>query len=424
VSLTNSEKAILGACRYGHSEKIDKSGFRPEYLPDPSIQKVVGACLALARRGKVVNLLNVMSLAKGVPQEVWTEVAHIWSDGFGEVDPELAMESARRDYMVARSKSIAREILSLADTEPANVEKWVAEKTAQMVSIIRQGVVYDPRLSTHLSKKMPSVLFQSLCPQLNEAMRGGFRSHALYLWAGLNKQGKTTNAISCAIDAVLQRKQVVYINTESAEQAAGAAMIYAVSGILPKEVETVEKGEHLEDSRRENAYLKWKEYLDGYIQIYDWTYLNDSRLRRVIEWTKPDLVIIDYLKRIPGRMFVSGRHDGDEVGDMSDFIANELCAGLGACVLASGQVSGDAMQKLMKKDLPSEPFILYGSKRAIDPASIYGLIKRSREPNMARFFVWHDRLDARMNTPHDIPFNPLRKIWMLEPHQKHVLEHL
>src|SRR3989304_4339921 len=99
-------------------------------------------------------------------------------------------------------------------------------------------------------------------------------------------------------------------------------MIYAVSGVVPMEIETVESGGHLEYSRHESAYLKWKEYLEGYIQIYDWTYLNDSRLRRVVEWTKPDLVIIDYLKRIPGRMFVSSRHD-DEVGDMSDFIANE-----------------------------------------------------------------------------------------------------
>lgn len=422
--LTHSEKAILGACRYGHSEKIDKSGFRTDYLPNPHIQKVVGACLTLARTGRVVNLLNVMSLAKGVPKEVWDEVTHIWKDGYGEVDPSLAMDSARNDYMVAHSRMIAQEIESLADTKPADVEKWVAEKTAQMVSLVRQGVVYDPRLSTHLSKKMPQVLFPSLCPQLNEAMRGGYRSHALYLWAGLNKQGKTTNAISCAIDAALQQKRVVYINTENAEQAAGAAMIYAVSGILANEIESLEKGGHLEDSKRESAYFKWKEYLEGFIQIYDWTYLNDSRLRRVVEWTKPDLVIIDYLKRIPGRMFVTGRHD-DEVGDMSDFIANELCAGLGACVLTSGQVSGDAMQKLMKKEKPvGEPFIIYGSKRAIDPVSIYGLIKRTRQENVANFWVWHDRIMARMDTSHDIPFNPLRKIWLLQPHQVHIMETL
>lgn len=419
MSLTPSEMALIGACAHNHARKIDESGFNPDWLPNPYVRDVLNAYFTLSRKGKVTNMLNVMILARKVPKEEWPAIQNIMLNGYGDVDPQAAMDSAKHDYMIEQSRLIARQMAELADTNPADVEKWLATQTSKAVSLIREGQTYDPRPSVHLSKPVPKVTFRSLCEPMNDTMRGGYRSYAFFLWAGLNKQGKTTNAISATVDALLQGKKVAYVNTENAEQVATHSILYALSGITAIEVET---GVFLNPDR-EASYERWKTLLDELLEVYDFHWLNDSRLQRIATWSKPALMVIDYLKRIPGRMFVTGRHD-DEVGDMGDFIANELCAGLGMCVLASGQVSGDAMHKLMKKDLPSEPFILYGSKRAIDPASIYGLIKRSREPNIARFFVWHDRLDARMNTSHDIPFNPFRKIWMLEPHQKHIMEHV
>ena len=412
--MTPSEQALLGAIAHEKTPQVDRSDLNPDWIPTPYVRELVQGAISLHRAGKTVNLLNLVATCRNVPREAWPGVRQIFANGYGEVDAAAAVSAVKSDYMLRVAGDVAEEIRRRSLREPGNVRAWLSGSTTRLVQLIREGYDYDARPSAHEAKPLPELLFQSHIAGMNELLRGGYRSRAFVLFAGLTKHGKSTTLISHAVDALKRGRRVSYINTEGTEQEAQARILCGLADLSWEQDVRYRQWTNLGSKDRYHQAL---EQVEDLLRIYDWKWLNSDRLHRVATWDRPDLIIIDYLKAQAG-MFPETKDNRrfDPVGDIADVIRNEICA-YGPCVLSAGQISAEAAKRVLKKEAEVvEP--LYGSARPGFASHMYIMLRRGDGLHTAHYRVWLDSIGNRQNSIHEIRWNPrtwtLRMSWQEE----------
>ena len=405
--LPPADEAILGACFHGHAEELDQLGLKPEWLEHPATREIVQAIFALSRAGKPVNILNIMVLSKNVPRELWPSVKEISMNGYGDVMAGGALEAAKRAYVVRQATPLARELETLLRDKPGSSGEYLPRIASQLVQLIRTGEAYDARPSAHWQKSLPQITFKTKIPQLNDVLRGGYRNGMLVIFAGLTKNGKTTMLVTMAVDALMQGKKVCVINTENSEQKFLARIFqglgFTVDEIIAKKASTPDRQSILES---------WLESLESKLRIYNWEWLNDERIKRIVKWENPDLLLIDYLMDLPG-MFAKqpAVSKQDNVGLFADFLLRVANSDCGIPIVTAGQVSDDAAKRFKRFDV-TDAVILYGTARVGYAADIYaGLKRHNTKRNTAYVYVWYDRIGNRLDTPHEIPFDERKWIF-------------
>lgn len=408
---TQSDETILGLCAHGHAGDLDKSIFRPEWVSDPTILKAIQASISLEREGKGVNAVSV--IARGRISDVGAnrEIMRIFKNGYGEATVDDAIQHSYQDYTLRKANGIMEEIKLLGQSDPGGVKRWLPQQTGALVQLLRDGESYDPRPSSHSQKVLPRIFAKSLIEGMTDLLRGGYRDGFLKIYAGVTKHGKSVTLTSHAIDLILQKRRVVIIRTENTEQAAVAEIASAMSGIsLEKEIypDTFAATEYESPEERKARYRKMLLYLDNYLEVYDYKWCNDEKLKQIARWSKPDALLIDYLKRQPG-LFARKTSSQDEVGDFADWLlvfAKENGIWLGT----AGQISQESAKKLVKFD-NSDPVILYGTARVGQAADEFTFLKRDNSiKNTAYFRVQLDRYTGQLDTIHKIPFDMDRRI--------------
>jgi len=408
---TSSDEAILGLCAHGKAAEIDKSIFKPEWLENPLIRSAVQASINLAREGREVNAISVIAKAKISDRQAVPEIMRIFRNGFGEASMEDAVEHSFQRYTLRRAVESAEEIQRLAKDDPNGVKRWLPQQTTSIVQLLRDGEAYDPRPSHHAMKTLPRIFTTSLIENMNDLLRGGYRDGFLKIYAGVTKHGKSVTLTSHAIDLILQKYKVCIVRTENTEQAAVAEIAAAMTGIsLENEIypDKFAATAYESPEERKLRYQRMLQYLDEYLEVYDYKWCSDDKLKQIARWSKPNAILIDYLKKQPG-LFSRRSGSQDEVGDFADWLlvfAKENGIWLGT----AGQISQESAKKLVKFD-NSEPVILYGTARVGQAADEFTFLKRHNTlKDHAYFRVQLDRYTGRLDTIHVIPFDVQRRI--------------
>jgi len=411
IQLPPEDLGIISLCSHGQSLALDQSGFSPDWLTTSLAQRLVASAISLARDGKPVNILSILSRCRGLQPGEINQAIEIFKNGLGPVDFDSAKERAYNIYLHRQVSQVSQELSGLLASRKDEVLAWLPDVTTELVQAIREGVTYDPRPSSHAKKELPQVAFVSLILGMNDILRGGYRNGELVVYAGLTKHGKTTTLNTHVVDSLLHRKKVVLIKTENTEQSATAEIILALTGLSPDEIITkIFLGNETETGEaRQERYQTCLEYLDDYLRIYDWRWLNDERLKRIARWDRPQVIAIDYLKQQSAGFFARRTNSKDEVGDLADWLLT-FAKEEGISILTAGQVSDQAAKMLVKNDT-AEPAILYGSARVGYASDLYALIKRHVvKRNTAYFRVWLDRFTGVLDTIHEIPLDTSRRI--------------
>lgn len=406
------DKIILGICAHGMSKELDQSIFKPSWLQSDISRQLVEACISLARDGKDVNAMSAISRAKLSVPGLPGEVIRVFQNGYGSADLGDAIKHSYQVFVNNKALQIASEIEHLVESDPQNVEKWLARQATSMVNLIHDGDTYDPRPSSHLNKPLPQVFAHSLITGMDEMFRGGYKKPYFGVYAGVTSHGKSLTLNSHAVDLLLQKFHVAFIITENTEQKVSAKIAAAMAGVdYDTEVayNKFNATEFESPEERRKRYELQVQYLDEYLKVYKSDYCNDTKLKRIAKWVKPDAIIIDYLKKQPGLFSKSSGGGQDEVGDFADWML-DFANNEGICLITAGQMSKDAAKKFLKSG-STEDIILYGTAR-VEYASdqFIPLRRHSSIKNCADFRVKKDRDGAKLDTKHAIPLDPMRKI--------------
>jgi hypothetical protein len=405
------DQDIIGLCLHGQSEALDKSIFKPDWLQSDISRKLAEASISLTRDGQPVNPVSVVSRAKLSVPGLLTELIRLRKNGFGQAVMGDAVNHSYQVFAVNKAVGIADEMKRLAQNEPQNFEKWLARQATSIVGLIHDGDAYDPRPSAHLQKPLPTVFASSLITGMNDMLRGGYKKPYFGVYAGVTSHGKSVTLDTHAIDLLLQQFHVAFIITENTEQKVTAKIAASMAGVdYDTEVAPGKfKGTEFESpEEREARYKERGDYIEQYLTVYRSDYCNDSKLKRIAKWEKPDAIIIDYLKKQPGLFSRSGGGQ-DEVGDFADWLL-DFANTEGICVITAGQMSKDAAKRFLKSG-STEDIILYGTAR-VEYASDQ-FIPLRRHPslkNTAEFRVKKDRDGGKLDTKHVIPMDFMRKI--------------
>lgn len=408
---TQSDEAILGLCAHGKAGDLDRSIFRPEWIQSPQVLQAVQAAIALAREGRNVDAISVMAKGRISDPGVGREIMRVFKNGYGEANLDDAIQHSYQDYTLRELDKVTGEMKALAREDPQNVKRWMTQKISSLVQLVRDGEAYDPRPSSHAQKTLPRIFTKSLIDGMTDLLRGGYRDGFLKIYAGVTKHGKSVTLTSHAIDLILQHYKVVIVRTENTEQAAVAEIASAMTGIsLEKEIypnKFMATAYETPDQRRDR-YQQMLSYLDNYLEVYDYKWCNDEKLKQIARWSKPDAILIDYLKKQPG-LFVRKTASQDEVGDFADWLL-VFAKENGIWIGTAGQISQESAKKLVKHD-NAEPVILYGTARVGQAADEFTFLKRDNSlKNTAYFRVQLDRYTGQLDTIHRIPFDTERRI--------------
>jgi len=405
---------MLGLAIHGQAEAIDKSIYKKEWMETDLSRNLLDATISLARDGKQINAVSIISRAKLSVPGLLQEMIYICNNGFGQADLKDAIDHSYQIYINHQAEMIADEMKRLSQMDPRNARQWLVTQASKIGSLVRDGDSYDPRPSVLAEGQLPTLFAKSLITGMDDILRGGYRYAYFVILAGITKHGKSMTLQSQAIDLALQKFKVTFVTTENDPAIVSAQLASALSGIdfMKEVVPGVFIGTDRESpEERKVRYKKTLQYLDEYIKVYPISYCNDEALKRLVKWNKPNAVILDYLKKIPN-LLSKRTNTQDEIGDFADWLLT-FSHKEGIWLGTAGQISNDMSAKLMRKDT-GDPVILYGTARVGMAADEFIFLKRhpkKKDPPHAYFRVQLDRFFGRLDTVHEeTPIDIKRRI--------------
>jgi len=387
-------------------EQIASLQWEPEMLESTTAQHVARGALTLHSMGRTVNLLQLMSVVgQRLEPSDWLPVSRIFQNGYGDVDPVLAIGAARAAYKVRETSRIVAEMTTKMETEPAEVASWLPDLKDQLRVLNETGEIYDARPSTIYKDEVPAIVFNCLITELNKILRGGYRSGMLGIFCGVSGHGKSTILYTYAVDVLRQGRTVSFITNERTRRVVLNRILRGCSGLTEAEIDT-RKGNTPE---RQEILEQWVHVLDAQLRIYDRHY-KTTTMARIFKNDKSDLGILDYLMMQEG-MLPAGRHD-DPTGDMAYFLmqtANEL----GLTILSAAQMSNQHAEAFLKNQA-AVPQIAYGTARPYHASNLWVGIQRDQIANYSYARVAKDNLANMFDTEHHVPFDPQTWIYCNE----------
>ena len=409
-TLCPSDAALLGSIFHGHTQEIDNSGFQPAWLESPVSQEVVSAAFSLNRTKKAVNILNIMATAKAVPPDAWPAVYALSKNGFGDVDWRNAVRACKDNHITREATRIYQAMGKNLSDPKARIEvnSWLPNVTHQLTTLFDTGRTKDSTPSALLDEQIPSLKFQSLIPEFNELWGGGYRNWMLAIYAGCPGHGKSTTLITHACDCIIQGRMVSMVVNELMPSLIARRILRGLTGLTEEEIDS----KHCTSTERQEMYEQWKKWMDNHLRIYDADMYNTAWMRRIVTWDRPDALIIDYLRNMPG-MLGTRSAPADPVGEMA-YELLDIYRSEKVCVITAGQMS-DANSKGFQKNNHAEPAIIYGSARTIQAAGIYVGTKRDYEHYATQYFRgWKNSFTSEMDVEVRVPYNTRDAIYTIE----------
>lgn len=376
--------------------------FEPEMLESEVAQHVARGALTLYSMGRNINLLQVMSVVgQRVNATDWLPVSRIFQNGYGNVDPALAVDAVRAAYKVRRTQEIVSEMQEKMVEAPADVEMWLPDLQEQLRVLNETGESYDARPSTIYQDEVPVITFTCLIEPMNKVIRGGYRSGMFLVYCGISGHGKSTSLYTHAVDVLTQGRTVSFVSNERTRRVVLDRILRGCSALTEAEV-TLRRGNTPE---RQKTLEGWLHHLDERLRIYDKHY-KSTTMARVFKNDKSDLCILDYLMAQEG-MLPTGKHD-DPTGDMAYFLMG-LSNELRTTIMTAAQMS-DKHAEAFLKNSAAAPQIAYGTARPYHASNLWIAAKRDEIENWEYMRVVKDNLANMFDTEHHVPFD--RHTWI------------
>jgi len=406
--LTPVDATLIGALAHGAAPQIATLNFEPSWLETPQGQHIASAAISLHQQGKTVNLMNVMAtVGQRVDRAAWGPVAQIWKNGYGVVDPKLAVDAARQSYKVRQVAEINADLERLRRERPAEVDEWLPDIQQRLEDLNNSMRIYDARPSAIYQEQAPELAFGSLFPDFGKVLRGGYWSGALLIWCGISGHGKSTCLYTAAADLALQGKPFVFFVNERSSRVVVNRLLLACAQLTRDEIQA-RKGS---TSERDEALQGWLKYLDAIMRVYDAGHFNTRKMERIIRNDRPLAVCWDYLRDVPD-MLPPGKHD-DPTGDMAYWMVGAANSfnfmGLTACQMA------DTAATDFKNNDEAVPEKAYGTARPYHACNVWLGHKRAHMDNTAYSRAAKDNLTDQIDSQHYLKFDPQTMIYHTGP---------
>ena len=404
--LTPVDATIIGALAHGAAPQLAALNLDPVWLETPQGQHIASAAIALHQQGKTVNLMNIMaSVGQRVERGIWAPVATIWKNGYGTVDPKLAVDAARQSYKVRASARIIADWQTLQAERPAEVDEWLPDIQQRLDTLNNSMRVYDARPSAIYQQESPELMFGSLFPKFGEVLSGGYWSGALLIWCGVSGHGKSTSLYTAAADLLQQGKAFDFFVNERSPRVVVNRVLLACSLLSRDEIQARQGS----TPERHEILVTWLKWIDQYMRVYDITHYNSVKMRRIIRNDKPVAAIWDYMRDVPD-MLPNYSKRADPTGDMGyemvGICNEEHIMGLSACQMADKEAID------FKKNDEAVPEKSYGSARTYHASNVWLGLKRAESPdNTAYMRKAKDNLADQIDAEYRLEFNPETMIY-------------
>lgn len=404
MSLSPADQGVLGALAHNQAAQLDQLHLQPEWLESDVARAACAAGLQLYRLNKRVSIINVMThpLARHVPRDAWGPVIGIFQNGYGDVDAAAQVRAAHDAYVVREADKIRAEMNFLAAAEPYKMAEALPGFTQRFNALYSGAKIAKTKPSDVYEEDVPEIKFLSRIPEMNAILGGGYRNGMLFLYLGPPGHGKSSAMRTDIVNALLQKKRVSLIVTENTTVKALHGILRALTGLT--EVEITKR---VGNTPERDAILKsWVKWCDDYLFLYGAEFFKLPAIERILAWDKPDLLVIDYVRKMPGMTGVKGLVE-DPVGD--------FCYGLldfsnhfGTAIISAGQMSADNAKKFESgKFLESAPSF-YGTDRPRQATDLYVGVRR-KGGGSTSFFLWKDRYGGPIHIEKVIPFDAHRQ---------------
>jgi len=371
--MNDLDKSVVTLVGHGHTESLAKSGFDMAYIEDSDARAIYRSAIDMLHRATPVkpNRLNLMSATFGelVDPNVVKELLSL--NGSGDAVPDIVARKCQDRHLLTQAKTVLEKYGSLVVARPRDIRDWLPTLAADLESVATSGVVYNPNPEAHKGSIIAPVLFRSELKTYNKMFEGraddggGYRAGWWIVWLGLSGHGKTTHAYTQAVDAIKQDRRAVFISKENQKTIRGRVLI-GLTGLTIKEIESEiaeeQKIMHGPDGQVATVeglgpfHLKSvrQELLNGWVakiqdgtrlRLYDWTFFNSARIKRIVRDELPDQLHIDYIdpNDIPGNDKISGL---GKISSQLEAIAHSSQTHLSGYF----QVSADEKRKYEKSD--------------------------------------------------------------------------
>lgn len=264
--------------------------------------------LALARQA-YEELCNSQGI---VADQAYLAYLHGLSQGDATLIDEY-VEILRKARQVWETILWARNLETLAVTKPLEeayqeILSQVERVPAQLLSQGKPHVpVHDGEALAYfvvdrLEGRANPVRVDLWWPRLAAFFYGGFYPRLLYVVAASSSSGKTTFLVNVLIQAVLQKKKVLFFSAESSAQEIANRIAVAV-GDLSLDVLLRKVQPDLDLADRISFALTWMDRNAEYIRVVDETSIHIdmifayTRSLAASGW-KPDIILVDYLQHL------------------------------------------------------------------------------------------------------------------------------
>lgn len=404
MTLNPADEAVLASIKYGHALEIDSLNLQPDWLENAAARAAATAALNLARLNKKVDLVNIRihPAAKAIPRDQWGPVAHVFLNGHKDVTPVDAVRAAHDYYVIRRGEEILQKYNRLYNERRQMAADEIPTLAQEMTDLYAGAKITKCRPSDVYAEEVPELKYKSPIPQVNEMLGGGWRNGMLYLYLGPPGHGKTSALRSDACAALTQKKKVVYVVTENTTAKAFQSLLRALTGLSEQEIKD-RKGN---TDQRDQLLQDWVKWCDQYLTLYGMDRCALPWIERILAWDKPDLLLIDYIRKLSGMTGVKGFVE-DPVGDYTYALldySNHFGVAIGSAGQMSAKNAADFAKGKFLEDAP--PF--YGTDRPRQATDLYIGVRRAHNGGTA-FYKWKDRYGNPIHTGWVIPFDSNRQ---------------
>lgn len=399
MQIPPSDSAILGAIAHGHTAKIDQLGLQPEWLESETTRTVVRTAFQLSRTNQKVHIINLMAAARDVPRTSWPAIREIFQNGYGQVNPTLAVEAAQASYIMREGDKIRLEMNRMYAETPQKAHAKIPGFISKLEGLYHQNRVKELTPSEIYALEVPKVTWRSLIPGINDLLAGGYRNGMTCFYVGPPGKGKSSMLRFHVVDGLKQHKHVDYLIAENTTSKAFRSILLALTHLTEQEIED-RKGNTTE---RDDCLRAWLKHCDTYMHMYDVTHFSTDKIERILSWDRPEVFVVDYTREIDG--MITGKAPKDPVGDMV-YRYLDLANAFGTAIFSGGQMSGaNAKDFLLGKFTDTAPTV-YNTDRPQQAVDLYIGIKRDNVyPDTTHCFRFKDRYYGNEFVPFTYPFD-------------------
>jgi len=405
-----TDAAILSVIGHGGIQELVDGGLSWEWVENPDAQIIVREAMSLYQRNRPVNFTNV---TLRIALKDYTEAAKAWQDGYGSTALEAVLK-CKSEYLRRQVGKWLQTSNELWNKSPQEVRKWWPQQVLSANTLLKTGEVYSPLPSSHASKAIPEMVYPLPSQGLNGILRGGIWKPALIGFSSPSGAGKTTSAVSLAVNCSRIGAKNVIFTSEMPEQ----YYVYRVMrgfGFSKDEFRLYTRSP--DETERGALFKDYLHTLDSTLSIYGAEFMDARKIEYVLSVERPDVFQIDHLLAV--RLTGSKRQNdsmalGDLIYAVQDFTNRFMCMGV-----AYGQLSGkDAEDFQRNHDLPFTKF--FGSAIVNQAMRLAGLTSRHWvEPEPGGWSKQYTRVkknsleeNGEVDTVHLMRFDPNLAIYV------------